>query len=144
MESVQKFSHTGISFVLSSTPSPNSLNKALEEQLIPELLTRGQEREKKICFKGSVVNHISCQLLQCIKSPKVMSIFCRDGFNNQEWAQKTQLEGPAALTKGKPQCYTYHPNSPLGQQIRVSLFCFTQNLMKSQIETKAIDFTASL
>ena len=62
-ERVQKISHMGISFVLSSTPSPNSLNNALEEQLSPELLTRGQERERKICFKGSVINHISCQLI---------------------------------------------------------------------------------
>lgn len=125
MESVQKISHTGISFVLSSTPSPNSLNNVLEEQLIPELLTRGQEREKKICFKGFVVNHMSCQLLQCTKSPKVMSIFCRDGFNSREWAQKTQLGGPAAPTEGKPQCthtiQTHHLGSKAG------FFCFVSH-----------------
>lgn len=41
MECFQKSSHTGISFVLSSTPYPNSSHSALKEQLSPEFFTKG-------------------------------------------------------------------------------------------------------
>lgn len=126
MEYVQKISHIGISFVLSSIPFLSSLNNALKEQLNPKFLTRGQEG-KIICFKNTVINHINCQLIttmyQIAKSDEYLLL---RGFNSQEQGQKTQLGGPAALTKDKPQrphnIQIHHLGSQSGGFL--VLFCF--------------------